>query len=106
MIAVSVVYVGQSTHLIELTLPKGSTIKDAITHSKLETLNELAWFFDWLNNTPLDALPTHKNWFVGIFSQKKALNTPLACHDRVEIYRPLAQSAMQKRAMNTKKTKK
>lgn len=87
-------------------MPKGSTLQDAIVHSGLDALTELAWFFEWLEQTPPDKPPTHKDWFVGIFSQKKALNTPLACNDRIEIYRPLAQSAMQKRAMNTKKVKK
>lgn len=106
VIGICLVYVGQSTVVQELFLPQGSNIKDAILQAKLEGLSELAWFFEWLEHTPTDKIPTHKEWFVGIFSQKKALNTLLCANDRVEIYRPLAQSAMQKRAMNTKKAHK
>jgi len=59
---------------IELHLPQGATIRDAIEASGI------------VGQHPEIELATAK---VGVYGKLKPLDTPLADHDRVEIYRPL-----------------
>ena len=58
----------------ELRLAVGATVRDAIQHSGL--LEEVA-------GIDLATMP------VGIYGKKKALDSLLREHDRVEVYRPL-----------------
>lgn len=59
------------------------------------------WLMDWCRTHPEDT-PNHTAWFVGIYSQKKPLNTILQDGDRVEIYRPLNLDPMAKRKSKAK----
>lgn len=58
---------------IELTLPEGATVMDAVIAAR------------WLDST--GALPAGQ--FVGIWGRKAALNQPLQDGDRVELVRDL-----------------
>lgn len=92
MIAVSVAYVATDGQLLyqELMVKKGATIKQVIEQSGLlDGLSELMAVKEWLNHTPIQELPNHKCWYVGIFSQKKSLGEIVQAKDRIEIYRPL-----------------
>ncbi len=60
--------------LLQVTLPVGATVQQAIDASDLLTLH------------PEIDLAKQK---VGIFGKLKSLQTALIMHDRVEIYRPL-----------------
>lgn len=86
-IAVSVVY-AEPGHVfdVELSLPRGSTVADAIGQSGLRAVY------------PLMELDDDR---VGIFSRKARFDTPLRDGDRVEVYRPLKidpKEARRKRA--------
>ncbi|HEX7370212.1 MAG TPA: RnfH family protein [Rhodanobacteraceae bacterium] len=86
-IAVSVVY-AEPDHVfdVELSLPRESTVADAIEQSGLRVAY------------PLMNLDEDR---VGIFSRKMRLDTPLRDGDRVEVYRPLKidpKEARRKRA--------
>ncbi len=76
--------------LITLKLADGSLISDAIEASGL--LHQ----YPELKGTSLKT---------GIFSQAKSLDTPLKNGDRVEIYRPLALSPMERRRVHAKRQK-
>ena len=72
---VSVVYaLPQQQAVVELTLPAGATLEQAVAASGLRER------FAELRGVPLDA---------GIYNRPCAADTPLRDGDRVEIYRPL-----------------
>ncbi|MBC7453022.1 MAG: RnfH family protein [Massilia sp.] len=74
--------------LRELSMAPGTTIGEAITASGL--------LAEW----PEIDLAVHP---VGIFGKKKALDTVLREHDRIEIYRPLVadpKDSRRRRAVN------
>lgn len=74
-IYVEVAYAKPSEQVIvPLTVPLGTTAKDAITESKIQ------------ERFPEIDLTKQK---IGIFSKPCSLDTPLREKDRVEIYRPL-----------------
>lgn len=60
--------------LIALTLPAGATVRDALAASGIST-----------HHPEIDTATAK----VGVFGKLATLDTPLADHDRVEIYRPL-----------------
>lgn len=60
--------------LIALSLPAGSTVRDAIEASRIAE-----------RHPEIDPATAK----VGVFGKVKPLDAPLADHDRVEIYRPL-----------------
>lgn len=83
--------------LQSLTLPTACTIIEGLMASGWLELAEFSQLKAWLARTPHHQSPNHKAWLVGIFAQKKALNTPLRAGDRLEIYRPLALDPIKKR---------
>lgn len=75
MLSVEVAYaLPAKQQIVSLTLPRGSTLRQAIDASGL------------LQKYPEIDLTKHK---VGIFAKLGKLDAPLRDHDRVEIYRPL-----------------
>jgi len=78
--------------LLKLTVPAGTTIEQAIERSEI--------------NSQFPGMDIHADQ-VGIFSQKKAMDTVLRSGDRVEIYRPLIadpKEVRRQRAALKKKT--
>ena len=74
-LSICVCYAQPSTQtLIELRLPLGATVRDAIEASEI------------VKQHPEIELETAK---VGVYGKLKPLDAPLADQDRVEIYRPL-----------------
>ena len=74
-LSICVCYAQPSTQtLIELRLPVGATVRDAIEASGI------------VKQHPEIELETAK---VGVYGKLKPLDAPLADQDRVEIYRPL-----------------
>jgi putative ubiquitin-RnfH superfamily antitoxin RatB of RatAB toxin-antitoxin module len=81
---------GEQT-LIALELPVGATLQQAIDASGI------------LQRFPSIDLNTQK---VGVFGKLKSLDTVLADHDRVEIYRPLLVDPKVSRQRRVEKTRK
>ncbi|MEX3638780.1 RnfH family protein [Paraburkholderia sp. BR14320] len=77
--------------LIAVELPAGATLKQAIDASGI------------LQRFPSIDLNTQK---VGVFGKLKPLDTVLADHDRVEIYRPLLVDPKVSRQRRVEKTRK
>lgn len=86
----------------ELTTEAGTTLAGAIHQSGVLNMPELVDFWRWLLDNA-DTDPNHKAWYVGIYSQKKRLDTILQEGDRVEIYRPLTIEPMARRKAKTAK---
>jgi hypothetical protein len=82
--------VGEQT-LIRIDLPAGATLQQAIDASGI------------LERFPSIDLNTQK---VGVFGKLKPLDTVLADHDRVEIYRPLLVDPKVSRQRRVEKTRK
>lgn len=102
VITISLAYAGMDKqHYQELTIPAGTTLYEALQLSGWLDLPHLSAFALWCGeNTHHD--PNHKAWYVGIYSQKKRLDTVLCHGDRVEIYRPLSADPMTKRKSKSK----
>ena len=81
----------QGQALIAVTLPEGATLKQALDASGI------------LQRYPQIDLTTQK---VGVFGKVKPLDTVLADHDRVEIYRPLLVDPKLSRQRRVEKTRK
>lgn len=98
-ILVSLVYVHDDGTLYQmpLSLPDGSTVLDALGASHWLDLPDFQAVKAWLSTKQPAEKPTHKAWYVGIFSQKVPLDHPLKTGDRLEIYRPLSLDPMKKR---------
>lgn len=98
MIRIAIAAVSESGHqyYIELSVPAGSRIFEALLSSGWMNYPDFADFWMWAQQN-LHTDPVHLAWYVGIFSQKKRLDTPLAEGDRIEIYRPLTIDPMTKR---------
>ncbi|CAE6751657.1 RnfH family protein [Paraburkholderia madseniana] len=77
--------------LIAVDLPEGATLQQAIDASGI------------LQRYPQIDLGTQK---VGVFGKLKPLDTVLADHDRVEIYRPLLVDPKLSRQRRVEKTRK
>lgn len=95
-ISISLAYaVDKHTQLYrEVEITQGSTILDALQYvGWLQDFPDLAI---WCQNHQQNE-PAKKDWFVGVFSQKKALNYVLQPNDRIEIYRSLIIDPMKKR---------
>ncbi|MDO4441967.1 MAG: RnfH family protein [Moraxella sp.] len=85
----------------EMDIPSGITIHQALQMSGWLDSPVLSDFADWcLSNQHTD--PNHKAWYVGIYGQKKRLDTPLVDGDRVEIYRALSYEPMTRRKQKSK----
>ncbi|PQV53570.1 RnfH family protein [Paraburkholderia sp. BL21I4N1] len=77
--------------LIAVDLPEGATLQQALDASGI------------LQRFPRIDLTTQR---VGVFGKIKALDTVLADHDRVEIYRPLLVDPKLSRQRRVEKTRK
>src|SRR6266702_2535502 len=77
--------------LIAVELPEGATVQQALDASGI------------LQRHPQIDLTTQK---VGVFGKLKTLDTVLADHDRVEIYRPLLVDPKVSRQRRVEKTRK
>lgn len=77
--------------LIAVALPEGATVQQALDASGI------------LQRHPQIDLTTQK---VGVFGKLKTLDTVLADHDRVEIYRPLLVDPKVSRQRRVEKTRK
>lgn len=77
----------------EYQVPQGSTIYQALEWA---SWLDLADFGTWCMVHQHDE-PNHRAWYVGIYSQKKRLDTVLFEGDRIEIYRPLQDDPMTRR---------
>lgn len=98
LIEIEVVFANKTVYeLISLRVPLGTTILQAIQQSGILTR------FPEITLLPHPTIPVN---LVGVFGQLKDLNTCLQENDRVEIYRPLCQSAMQLRKQKAEKIKK
>lgn len=80
----------------EMSVPIGTTVIELIRLSGWLELPNLAWFGTWCHDN-VETDPNHKAWYVGIYSQKKRLDTVLSDGDRVEIYRALSYDPMTRR---------
>ncbi|MGG1943305.1 RnfH family protein [Trinickia sp. NRRL B-1857] len=76
--------------LIAVTMPAGATVRDAIDAS------------DIARQHPEIDLSAAK---IGVFGKLASLDTPLADHDRVEIYRPLIVDPKLARQRRVEKTR-
>ncbi|WP_116137329.1 RnfH family protein [Trinickia diaoshuihuensis] len=76
--------------LIALTLPAGATVRDAIAVSEIA-----------LKHPEIDPLAAK----IGVFGKLASLDTTLADHDRVEIYRPLIVDPKLARQRRVEKTR-
>ncbi|UYZ68286.1 RnfH family protein [Moraxella bovis] len=92
---------GDRHYYQELILPHGTTLYQALVHAGWLSLPTFIDFGAWCD-THMTADPSHKAWYVGIYSQKKRLDTVLSNGDRVEIYRPLSYDPMARRKCKSK----
>lgn len=96
MIDVSLAYMSSTGGVVyqEWAVPEGTPLISAIYQSAFTKHQDFTAFRAWADAQALDDSPNHQAWFVGVFSQKKALGTPLQAGDRIEIYRPLLLDPM------------
>ncbi len=85
----------------EVSVPQGTTLYEAIVLSGWLDLPSLSEFGLWCADN-MRTEPNHKAWYVGVYSQKKRLDTVLVEGDRVEIYRPLSHDPMTRRKSKSK----
>ena len=78
-------------HLVRIRLPEGSSVQDAVDHSKLAQRFKLQFSGE-------------QAVCVGIFAKKCALNTVPVEGDRIEIYRPLLLSPTEARRLRAQTT--
>lgn len=102
IICVSLIFVSSQGQVYQqnFDVPQGTTIRALLALSgwfNPVICDELQAVATWLSHTLDHTPPNHKQWYVGIFSQKKALGHHLKAGERVEIYRPLTLSPMAKR---------
>ncbi|PNK61917.1 RnfH family protein [Psychrobacter sp. FDAARGOS_221] len=86
---------------LEMQVAPGTQLYQALQQSGwLEQYPELQqWCAAQRDATEIN----NKQWFVGVFSQKKLLSYPLQAHDRIEVYRPLTIDPMRKRKRRANK---
>lgn len=82
----------------EWQVPKGTTLIQALSNSVFATHPDFGEFSRWAVAN-IDQKPSAKDWYVGIFGQKKRLDTALCCGDRIEIYRPLINDPTHRRKL-------
>ncbi len=102
VINISLAYAKESKqYYAEMEVPQGTTIHEALMLSSWLDLPDLSEFRAWCSSN-MTANPHHKAWYVGIYSQKKRLDTMLSEGDRIEIYRPLSDDPMARRKSKSK----
>jgi len=90
-LSIEVCYARQDAQtLIAVTLPAGATVRDAITASAVA-----------VRHPEIDPATAK----IGVFGKLASLDTPLADHDRVEIYRPLIVDPKVARQRRVEKTR-
>ena len=88
LLSIEVIYaLPDEQNVIFVSLPAGSTVHDAVTHSGLLDNH-------WPNDN-LKIIPGETP--VGIFGERVSYDEPLEDGDRVEIYRPLVVDPMEAR---------
>lgn len=99
VIFVSFLYVDSDgkVYTSSLEIAPNTPLRQAINQSGLLDLPAFGAIKAWLDDTPDDALPNQRAWYVGVFSLKKPLNYTLKNGDRVEFYRPLTHDPMKQR---------
>lgn len=104
MIAIALAYAHDdgSQKYAEFDVPPRTTIMQALELSGWLKMSELADFAHWCRQNH-DQNPVHRAWFVGVFSEKKRLDSVLNDGDRIEIYRALTADPMSRRKAKTKK---
>lgn len=90
---------------IEIEVPLGTTIYQAI--ESLGWLQRYSELYNWCEqiksgNNNLSTKPNSRQWYVGVYSQKKPLDYILKNNDRVEIYRSLISDPMKRRKKRAK----
>lgn len=100
MIWVALGYVDSDGGVVydEWQVADGTKLLVAINGSVFKDHPDFVCFSEWaaING---EREPNANNWHVGIFGQKKRLDTPLSCGDRIEIYRPLINSPTHRRKL-------
>lgn len=79
----------------EIQVPVGSTLLQALQQAGW--LQRFADLKNWCEQHVDDDKINNRQWYVGVFSQKKLLSYELKAHDRIEVYRPLTIDPMHKR---------
>lgn len=99
VIFVSFLYVDENAQVYQqtLSLAPNTSLRQAIAQTNWLDLPAFGAIKAWLDDTPDDALPNQRAWYVGVFSLKKPLNYTLKDGDRVEFYRPLPKDPMKQR---------
>ena len=101
-ITISIAYADdERQHYGEYQVPQGSTIYQVLAY--VDWLG-LADFAEWCR-VHQHSEPIQRMWYVGIYSQKKRLDTVLTQGDRIEIYRPLNDDPMARRKSRSKRTR-
>lgn len=103
MIDIAIAYVALDgrQYYQELSVPSDTTIYEALVLSGWLELPQFIDFKTWcIQNRTND--PSHKAWYVGIYSQKQKLNTIVQQGDRIEIYRALSNDPMLRRKKRSK----
>lgn len=93
--------VDKDQFLIEMKLPCGATVKDALEQASL-----MPWFSALLARVGADDASVLMQQPLGLFGQRVGLDTVLHPHDRLEIYRPLKIDPKQARRLAAAKRKK
>ncbi|MGP1606254.1 MAG: RnfH family protein [Moraxella sp.] len=102
---ISVSYASQTRQFYKtLQVGSGTTLYQAIQLSGVLQEASLQNFENWCQQN-YNHDTNHKTWYVGIYSQKKRLDTVLVDGDRVEIYRPLTIDPMARRKVKSKNNK-
>ncbi|WII95747.1 RnfH family protein [Moraxella haemolytica] len=104
MVRVALAYVAKQGEQLytEMDVPDGTTVWQVLQMSGWLDMLILSEFASWCADNQ-HASPNHKAWYVGIYGQKKRLDTPLHDGDRVEIYRALSYDPMTRRKQKSKK---
>lgn len=92
----------------ELDVPMGTTIYEALQFSgwlglEASANKDFAILNSWCEQTHQELSPNAKEWFIGVYADKKPLNYVLSNHDRIEIYRALSADPMNRRKNKAKK---
>jgi len=91
MLSIEVCYARpEAQTLVALSLPAGATVRDALAASGMSN-----------RHPEIDPAAAK----VGVFGKLATLDTPLADHDRVEIYRPLIVDPKLARQRRVEKTR-
>ncbi len=91
----------------EIEVPIGTTIYEALQFagwlsSDISTNTDFAVFKIWCEQVKNEKAVNTKQWFIGIYANKKPLHYVLSDNDRIEIYRALKADPMNRRKNKAK----